>query len=75
MGKWLSLIIGIVLAGLGLVGIIVWWSAGVWAFIRAAIVLALFFTGVGVTIFAIGDLKTPAESQPSKDKAAQDEQG
>jgi len=73
MGKWLSIIIGLVLAALGLAGVIHWWGEGVKDFIRAGIVLAAFLIGVGAIIFGIGELRTPAEippaaSQPSPPK-------
>jgi len=64
MGKWLSIIVGLVLAALGLAGIIAWWSETVWPFLKAGIVLAAFFIGVGAIVFGIGELRTPAEIPP-----------
>ncbi len=65
MGKWLSVIIGAILALLGLWGIIAQWQEAVWPFIKAGVVLALFFIGVGAIIFGLGELRTPAEIPPA----------
>ncbi|NIM05937.1 MAG: hypothetical protein GTO55_06595 [Armatimonadetes bacterium] len=64
MGKWLSILVGLILAALGLAGIIGWWSEGVWSFIRSGVVLAAFFVGIGAIVFGIGELRAPAETPP-----------
>jgi hypothetical protein len=64
MGKWLSIIIGLILAALGLAGIIRWWEEGVMELLRSGIVLAAFLIGIGAIIFGLGELRTPTEIPP-----------
>jgi hypothetical protein len=65
MGKWLSVIIGLVLVILGIVGIIKLWSF-IGQVILACIVLAVFFIGLGALIFGLSELRAPAETPPAE---------
>lgn len=64
MGKGIGLIVGVVLAALGLIGIIAWWSS-VLIIIKAGIALAAFLIGLGAIIFGLGELRAPAEAPPA----------
>lgn len=70
MGKWLMIIIGGILAVLGLIGLIGFWGS-IWPVILAFIVLAVLLIGVAMVIFGIGELgaESPAKAPPQAEQS------
>lgn len=63
MGKGIGLIAGATLTALGVIGIVVWWSAVV-IIIKAGLAIAAFLIGLGAIIFGLGELRSSAETSP-----------
>jgi ABC-type transport system involved in multi-copper enzyme maturation permease subunit len=63
MGKFFSILIGLVLLALGIWGIIAW-SAQVLVFLQAAIVLMAVIIGLGIFVFGLSELRAGPEEPP-----------
>ena len=63
MGKFFSILIGLVLLALGIWGIIAW-SAKVLVFLQAAIVLMAVIIGLGIFVFGLSELRAGTEEPP-----------
>lgn len=68
MGKALAILVGIILAALGVWGIVTWWSAewmvGVKGFVLSAIVILAVFVGLALLLFGISELRSGVEEAP-----------
>ena len=64
MGKVISILIGLILTALGVVGIIAW-KEEVVAFLQAAIVLMAIVVGLGVFVFGLSELRAGTEELPA----------
>jgi len=63
MGKWLSILIGLVLVALGLSGVVAW-PLEVLAFLKAAIAIMAIIVGLGIFVFGLSELRSGAEEPP-----------
>jgi hypothetical protein len=66
MGKALSIIIGLVVLGLGIVGII-HWQEDVVSFLRAVLAIMAVIIGLGILVFGLSELRAgePPSAQPT----------
>lgn len=63
MGKFLSILIGLILLALGVWAISAW-SAQVLVFVQAAIALMAVVIGLGILVFGLSELRTGGEEPP-----------
>jgi len=63
MGKWLSILIGLVLLALGVCGVVAWWL-DVLVFLKAAIAIMAIIVGLGIFVFGLSELRGGAEEPP-----------
>lgn len=63
MGKVLSILIGLILIVLGILGIRAW-PGDVWAFVKGGIVIMAIIIGLGIFVFGISELRAGAEEPP-----------
>ena len=63
MGKFLSILIGLILLALGVWGFIAW-TPQVWSFIQAALVLMAIVVGLGIFVFGLSELRAGDEEPP-----------
>jgi thiol:disulfide interchange protein len=64
MGKALAILVGIILAALGVWGIVTWWSEYVKGFVLSAIVILAVFVGLALLLFGISELRSGVEEAP-----------
>ena len=64
MGKALAILVGIILAALGVWGIVTWWSDYVKGFVLSAIVILAVFVGLALLLFGISELRSGVEEAP-----------
>ena len=64
MGKVLAILVGIVLAALGVWGIVTWWPDYVKGFVLSAIVILAVFVGLALLLFGISELRSGVEEAP-----------
>jgi len=63
MGKFLSILIGLILLALGVWGLIAW-TPQVWIFVQAALVLMAIVVGLGIFVFGLSELRAGDEEPP-----------
>jgi membrane protein involved in colicin uptake len=63
MGKWIAILLGIILLALGVWGIIVWASEYVWPFVAAALVIGAVIIGLGAIAFGYSEIRSAAEER------------
>ena len=63
MGKWLSILIGLVLIALGVWGVVAWWLDVV-LFLKAAVVIMAIIVGLGIFVFGLSELRAGPEEPP-----------
>ena len=63
MGKFLSILIGLILLALGIWAISAW-SAQVLVFVQAAIALMAVVIGLGILVFGLSELRTGGDEPP-----------
>jgi hypothetical protein len=63
MGKFLSILIGLILLALGIWGVIAW-SGDVLIFLKAAIALMAIVVGLGIFVFGVSELRAGGEEPP-----------
>jgi hypothetical protein len=63
MGKFLSILIGLILLALGVWGFIAW-TPQVWIFVQAALVLMAIVVGLGIFVFGLSELRAGDEEPP-----------
>ncbi len=63
MGKFLSILIGLILLALGIWAISVW-RAQVLVFLQAAIALMAVVVGLGIFVFGLSELRAGGEEPP-----------
>jgi hypothetical protein len=56
MGKFVSILIGLVLMGLGIWGIVTW-PTEVLGFLKAVVVIMALLVGLGIFVFALSELR------------------
>jgi len=69
MGKFLSILIGLILLALGIWAISAW-SAQVFVFVQAAIAIMLVVIGLGILVFGLSELRAGGEQPPVLEPAA-----
>ena len=69
MGKFLSILIGLILLALGVWAISAW-SAQVLVFVQAAIALMAVVIGLGILVFGLSELRSGGEEPPVIEPAA-----
>ena len=74
MGKVISILIGLILMALGVVGII-GWKEEVIAFLQAAIVLMAIVVGLFSFVFGLSELRASSEELPIVEAPPPPEQG
>ncbi|MBN1459381.1 MAG: hypothetical protein JXA57_07580 [Armatimonadetes bacterium] len=73
MGKFLSILIGLILLALGVWGFIAW-TAQVWVFVQAALVLMAIVVGLGIFVFGLSELRAGDEEPPVVEAAPSGDQ-
>jgi len=63
MGKFLSILIGLILLALGIWAISAW-SAQVLVFVQAAIAIMAVVIGLGILVFGLSELRAGGEEPP-----------
>jgi hypothetical protein len=63
MGKWIAILLGLVLLALGVWGIWVWWYDMVWPFIAGGLVVTAIIVGLGAIAFGISEARSAAEER------------
>ncbi len=63
MGKFLSILIGLILLALGIWGVIAW-SGDVLVFLKAAVALMAIVVGLGIFVFGVSELRAGGEEPP-----------
>jgi hypothetical protein len=66
MAKALSILSGVIVAGLGVWGAVAWWPQVI-GFLQALAVIMAILVGLTVIVFGLSELKAPA---PPRDDAA-----
>lgn len=66
MGKFLSILIGVIFTGLGVWGIIAW-SYQVLIVLQAAVSLMGVVVGLGILVFGLSELRAGSEEPPAVD--------
>ncbi len=69
MGKFLSILIGLILLALGIWAISAW-SAQVLVFVQAAIAIMAVVIGLGILVFGLSELRAGGEEPPVLEPAA-----
>ena len=69
MGKFLSILIGLILLALGIWAISAW-SAQVLVFLQAAIAIMAVVIGLGILVFGLSELRAGGEEPPVLEPAA-----
>ena len=69
MGKFLSILIGLILLALGIWAISAW-SAQVLVFVQAAIAIMAVVIGLGILVFGLSELRAGGEEPPVVGAAA-----
>lgn len=72
MGKFLSILIGLILLALGIWAISAW-SAQVLVFVQAAIAIMAVVIGLGILVFGLSELRAGGEEPPLLGPAAPSE--
>lgn len=62
MGKWIAILLGLILIALGVWGIIEW-REDVWKFVKAGLVVAAIIVGMGAFAFGWSEIRSAAEER------------
>jgi len=63
MGKWISILLGLILIALGIWGIVERWWEYVWPFVYAGLVVMAILVGLGALVFGISEVRSAAEER------------
>jgi hypothetical protein len=63
MGKWIAILLGVVLLALGVWGIWAWWYDIVWPFIAGGLVVMAIIVGLGAIAFGVSEVRSAAEER------------
>jgi hypothetical protein len=69
MGKFMSVLMGLILVALGIWGVMSW-SEPVVMFLKAAVVLMAIVVGLGIFVFGLSELRSGAEEPPAPEAPA-----
>jgi hypothetical protein len=69
MGKWIAILLGLILIALGIWGIIKW-PGDIWNFVKGGLVIAAIIVGLGAIAFGWSELRSAAEERRLAESAA-----
>jgi len=69
MGKWIAILLGIILVALGVWGIIVWRYDYIWPFVAAGLAIGAVIVGLGAIAFGVSEVRSAAEERKIAESA------